>query len=76
MDSCESMLVNDSTLVDDQPPSLGLSRWKWGFLFALNNTLLLLGQSAAAILGKFYFDEGGKSKCMAALVQTVALPVV
>lgn len=76
MDSCEAMSVNESTFVDDQPSSLGLSRWKWGFLFALNNALLLLGQLAAAILGIFYLDEGGKSKWMAVLVRTVAFPVV
>ncbi|KAK3424591.1 hypothetical protein EUGRSUZ_F01376 [Eucalyptus grandis] len=46
-----------------------------GFLFAFKNALFF-GQSAAAILGEFYFDKGGKSKWMAALVQTVAFPLV
>ncbi|KAI3411495.1 uncharacterized protein J3R85_017921 [Psidium guajava] len=43
------MSVDESTFVDDQ----------------LNSGLLFLGQPAAAILGKFYLDEGGKSKLLA-----------
>ncbi|XP_028763751.1 probable purine permease 11 [Neltuma alba] len=51
-------------------------RWKWWFMVAINIALLLIGQSGAVILGKFYFDQGGKSLWMATLVQSVAFPVL
>ncbi|OMO92613.1 hypothetical protein COLO4_17451 [Corchorus olitorius] len=43
---------------------------------ALNIVFLLLGQAVAVILGKFYFDHGGHSKWMGALVQTAGFPVL
>ncbi|XP_054814623.1 probable purine permease 11 [Prosopis cineraria] len=53
-----------------------IHRWKWWFMVAINTALLLIGQSGAAILGKFYFDQGGKSLWMATLFQSVAFPVL
>lgn len=41
---------------------------------ALNIIFLLVGQAAAVILGRFYYDQGGNSKWMATLVQTAAFP--
>lgn len=43
---------------------------------ALCILLLIVGQAAAVILGRFYFDQGGNSKWMATLVQTVAFPLL
>lgn len=51
-------------------------RWKWWFLVAINTALLLIGQAGAVILGKLYFDQGGKSLWMATLVQTLAFPLL
>ncbi|XP_018819014.1 probable purine permease 11 [Juglans regia] len=53
-----------------------LNRWQWWFLVALNIFFLVVGQSAAVLLGRFYYDQGGNSKWMATLVQTAAFPVL
>ncbi|KAL2330135.1 hypothetical protein Fmac_017716 [Flemingia macrophylla] len=49
-------------------------RWQWWFLVSLCIAFLIVGQSAAVILGRFYYDQGGNSKWMATLVQTAAFP--
>ncbi|KAK7340405.1 hypothetical protein VNO77_21107 [Canavalia gladiata] len=51
-------------------------RWQWWFLVGLSITFLIVGQSAAVILGRFYYDQGGNSKWMATLVQTAAFPIL
>lgn len=43
---------------------------------AMYGFLLLVGQSAASLLGRLYYDKGGKSKWLAALVQLVASPLL
>lgn len=43
---------------------------------ALNIFFLLVGQAAAVLLGRFYYDEGGNSKWMSTLVQTAAFPIL
>lgn len=60
----------------DKPLYLGLKRWQWWFLVALNIAFLLVGQTVATLLGRFYYDQGGNSKWMATLVQTIAFPVL
>ncbi|ESW11686.1 hypothetical protein PHAVU_008G051100 [Phaseolus vulgaris] len=51
-------------------------RWQWWFLVALCIGFLIIGQCAAVILGRFYYDQGGNSKWMATLVQTAAFPLL
>jgi len=51
-------------------------RWQWWLLVALSIGFLIIGQSAAVILGRFYYDQGGNSKWMATLVQTAAFPLL
>ncbi|XP_062100760.1 probable purine permease 11 [Humulus lupulus] len=61
------------------PPQLQfaqLKRWQWWFLVALNIIFLLVGQAAAVLLGRFYYDQGGNSKWMATFVQTAAFPLL
>ncbi|KAB1206282.1 putative purine permease 11 [Morella rubra] len=53
-----------------------LNQWQWWFLVALNIFFLVIGQSAAILLGRFYYDQGGNSKWMATLVQTLAFPIL
>ncbi|TYI58265.1 hypothetical protein E1A91_D11G343500v1 [Gossypium mustelinum] len=50
--------------------------WKPWLLIALNILFLLAGQSAAVLLTKFYFNNGGKSKWMASLMQTAGFPLL
>ncbi|XP_047941006.1 purine permease 21-like [Salvia hispanica] len=43
---------------------------------AVYSLLVLTGQSAATLLGRLYYEKGGKSKYMAALVQTAGFPLL
>lgn len=53
-----------------------LSHWKWWFAVILNTFLSLMGQSSAVMLGRLYFDQGGKSLWMNTLLQTIAFPIL
>ncbi|KAK7861601.1 putative purine permease 11, partial [Quercus suber] len=53
-----------------------LNRWQWWILVGLNIFFLIVGQAAAVLLGRFYYDQGGNSKWMATLVQTAAFPIL
>lgn len=54
---------------------LRYSRFWWLFV-SFNVLMLIFGQSAGTILGKLYFEKGGKSKWLATLVQTAAFPLL
>ncbi|XP_022155779.1 probable purine permease 11 [Momordica charantia] len=60
----------------DELPLANLKRWQWWFLVALNIFFLIVGQAAAVLLGRFYYDQGGNSKWMATVVQTAAFPIL
>ena len=53
-----------------------LNQWQWWILVGLNIFFLIVGQAAAVLLGRFYYDQGGNSKWMATLVQTAAFPIL
>ncbi|KDP28910.1 hypothetical protein JCGZ_14681 [Jatropha curcas] len=55
---------------------LKLKNWQWWLVVAINIFFLVVGQSAAVLLGRLYYDKGGNSKWMATLVQTVAFPIL
>ncbi|PON58894.1 Purine permease [Parasponia andersonii] len=74
-DQQESILSKDE-LSTSQIQFAKLKRWQWWFLVALNIIFLLVGQAAAVILGRFYYDQGGNSKWMATFVQTAAFPLL
>ncbi|XP_058189260.1 probable purine permease 11 [Rhododendron vialii] len=47
--------------------------WIWVSLFTLFS---LSGQSAATLLGRLYYDQGGNSKWMATFVQSAGFPIL
>ncbi|KAJ6775881.1 PURINE PERMEASE 21-RELATED [Salix koriyanagi] len=49
---------------------------KWWLLMAVYSLLLLAGQSVAVLLGRLYFEKGGSSKWMGALVQPAGFPIL
>ncbi|KAL8259481.1 hypothetical protein R6Q59_027434 [Mikania micrantha] len=51
-------------------------QYKWWMQIALFTMFVLSGQSAATMLGRLYFNKGGKSKWMATLVQTAGFPIM
>ncbi|KAJ6794845.1 putative purine permease 11 [Iris pallida] len=53
-----------------------LIHWKWWVTVAVLIVFLLAGQTAALLLGRLYYDQGGNSKWMATLVQTAAFPLL
>ncbi|GAV86652.1 TPT domain-containing protein [Cephalotus follicularis] len=48
----------------------------WWLQMALYTLFILFGQSVATLLGRLYFNNGGKSKWMATLVQLVGFPIL
>lgn len=54
----------------------GRRRWRWWLVVGLNVFFLLAGQTAATLLGRFYYDQGGNSKWMATLVQSAGFPLL
>ncbi|KAL0905184.1 hypothetical protein M5K25_027371 [Dendrobium thyrsiflorum] len=58
------------------PFSSKLKYWKWWLLVVLNILFLLVGQTAATLLGNFYYDQGGNSKWLSTLIQTALFPLL
>ncbi|KAH7514992.1 hypothetical protein FEM48_Zijuj11G0149100 [Ziziphus jujuba var. spinosa] len=50
--------------------------YKWWLRMVIYMLFLLAGQSTATLLGRLYFDEGGKSKWIGSLVQTAGFPIL
>lgn len=75
IDNQEPILIKDED-VTNQLPFLKLKRWQWWVLVAVNIFFLVAGQSAAVLLGRFYYDQGGNSKWLATLVQTAGFPLL
>ncbi|KAK9121201.1 hypothetical protein Syun_018818 [Stephania yunnanensis] len=74
IESQDPTLSKDAIILE-QPNHKGLTL-KWWLLVALNIIFVLAGQSVATLLGRFYYEQGGNSKWMATLVQTVAFPIL
>ncbi|KAL2322941.1 hypothetical protein Fmac_027320 [Flemingia macrophylla] len=68
--------MSTNTVVTEQPQYLRLREIRRWFRVTLYTTLLLVGQSTATILGRLYFEKGGKSKWVSALVQSAGFPVL
>ncbi|KAF5726941.1 purine permease 10 [Tripterygium wilfordii] len=65
----------DSTNGNNQSNSQHRS-YVWWLQLATYTFFLLAGQSAAMVLGRLYFDKGGKSKWMATFAQGAGFPVL
>ncbi|KAL5577158.1 hypothetical protein UlMin_018857 [Ulmus minor] len=55
------------------PHSGKYTRWLRVFIYA---TFVIFGQATATLLGRLYYDKGGKSKWMATLVQLAGFPLL
>ncbi|KAK6124069.1 hypothetical protein DH2020_042154 [Rehmannia glutinosa] len=53
-----------------------LKHYKWWLQMILYSLFVLAGQSVGTLLGRLYFDNGGKSQWMATLVQVVGFPIM
>lgn len=64
---------------DASKPEAALSSarsYKWWLRIAVFSLFVLSGQSVATILGRLYYEKGGKSKWMETLVQIVGFPIL
>ncbi|KAL1560415.1 putative purine permease 10 [Salvia divinorum] len=52
------------------------TRHKWWLKMLLYSFFVLAGQSVGVILGRVYYDNGGKSNWLATLVQVIGFPVL
>ncbi|XP_047948682.1 probable purine permease 10 [Salvia hispanica] len=53
-----------------------LTRYKWWFQMLLYSFFLLSGSGSATILGRLYYNNGGKSNWIATLVQVIGFPIL
>ncbi|XP_017247933.1 probable purine permease 11 [Daucus carota subsp. sativus] len=71
----EAMSGDETTIRQTLLQSVQCCNQWWLRLFFFT-VLLICGQSAGTLLGRLYFNEGGKSKWMAALVQPAGFPIL
>lgn len=74
-DNEDPIMVNNGTQ-SSLSPHTKLKRWQWWTLVIINICFLLIGQVVAVILGRFYYDQGGNSKWLATLIQTIGFPIL
>ncbi|QCD81467.1 Purine permease [Vigna unguiculata] len=67
---------NRSTDVTQKLQHARFEKCKWWLRVSLYIIFLLAGQSAATLLGRLYYDNGGNSKWMATFVQSAGFPVL
>ncbi|KAI4295400.1 hypothetical protein L6164_035449 [Bauhinia variegata] len=60
----------------DQKALDARERYKRWFKIVLYTVLVLAGQAVATLLGRLYFDKGGKSKWLGTLVRLVGFPIL
>ncbi|KAK9713723.1 hypothetical protein RND81_06G047100 [Saponaria officinalis] len=69
------MLSCDRTMVE-LSPNFKVTHKRWWLFVALNISFLLVGQTAAVLLGRFYYAESGSSLFLATLIQTAGFPIL
>ncbi|XP_074269701.1 purine permease 21-like [Silene latifolia] len=74
-DKKETSSPQPSTIISPSNTSI-LRQFEWRILITLFILFVLLGQTAAILLGRLYYNNGGKSKWMATLVQVAGFPVL
>ncbi|KAH9626392.1 hypothetical protein KSS87_009078 [Heliosperma pusillum] len=69
------MLCSDIKMIE-LSPTFKLTRKRWWLFVALSIAFLLVGQTAANLLGRFYYAESGSSLFLVTLVQTAGFPML
>lgn len=61
---------------DSKSSGAGQSHWKWWLQVAFFTFSTLAGLVASTLLGRVYYDNGGKSKWLVAALQTAGFPIL
>ncbi|KAK9743293.1 hypothetical protein RND81_03G229700 [Saponaria officinalis] len=69
------MLSSDTAMVE-LSLNFKTTHKRWWLLVALNISFVLVGQTAAVLLGRFYYAESGSSLFLATLIQTAGFPIL
>ncbi|XP_024009817.1 probable purine permease 13 isoform X1 [Eutrema salsugineum] len=78
MDVEELMLIKEEDEGSSQvrPQLMKLKRSQWWLFVFISIFFLISAQAVAVLLGRFYYNEGGNSKWISTLVQTVGFPIL
>ncbi|KAH7833148.1 hypothetical protein Vadar_003503 [Vaccinium darrowii] len=82
MESAQELQLQTRGVEEDRKPNtnqlLGHAskHYRWWIRVSLYTLFLLSGQSAATLLGRLYYDQGGNSKWMATFVQSAGFPIL
>ncbi|KAK8945079.1 putative purine permease 11 [Platanthera zijinensis] len=58
------------------PSSSQFKSWRWWLMICAFTFFILAGQAAATLLGRFYYNQGGKSLWMSTIVQSCGSPLL
>lgn len=72
----EEIKSSEDTGLSSRPTINSRKRYYSWLRIALYTVFVLLGQAAATLLGRLYYEKGGKSTWMGSLVQLVGFPVL
>ncbi|KAL6843946.1 hypothetical protein ACP4OV_026517 [Aristida adscensionis] len=54
----------------------GVKNWRWWLLVATEVLFIIVGETSATLLGRYYYGQGGGSKWMFTFVQTAGFPIL
>ncbi|XP_020703397.1 probable purine permease 11 [Dendrobium catenatum] len=72
----EATSPKPATSSQELPSSSNLKSWRWWLMISLFTLFILAGQAAGTLLGRFYYNNGGKSIWMATIVQSAGAPLL
>lgn len=78
-DEEESFLLKEEDEASSEevlPQIMHLKRSQWWIFVFISIFFLISAQAVAVLLGRFYYDQGGNSKWISTLVQTVGFPIL
>ncbi|CAG7862798.1 hypothetical protein BRARA_I02391 [Brassica rapa] len=79
IDEEESFLLKEEDEASNEevlPQIMKLKRSQWWIFVSISIFFLISAQAVAVLLGRFYYDQGGNSKWISTLVQTVGFPIL
>ncbi|XP_062186030.1 probable purine permease 11 [Phragmites australis] len=53
-----------------------VKNWRWWFMVSADVLFLIVGQTSATLLERYYFSQGGSSKWISTFVKTAGFPIL